>query len=518
MYKTVCDIVGAGYPTPPLGLLTVAALLPPTWELRLIDRNFQKLDDDALEWADVILTGGMLTQQVDTHAIIELARAKGKPVVVGGPDITSSVHVYQHADFKVLGEAEGAIDDFLRAWEAGERSGLFDAGTKQVDVTRSPTPRFDLIKCEDYLQAAVQFSRGCPFTCEFCDVIELFGRIPRTKTPTQILAELDAIYARGYRGGLFFVDDNLMGHRKALRELLPILRDWQAAHGYPFDLSTQITINLADDAALLAMMREANFVGVFIGIESIDEPTLIAAKKKQNAHRELIDCLGRIREAGIFIQTGLIVGFDTEQGSVASATADFVDKAAITWAAVSLMHALPHTQLTRRLEREGRLYPGSDIQPTFSDSTPFGIGMGLNFVTKRPRRDIICDYVTLLETLYAPEAYYSRLRREGRAVRRPSYRQHSTFKMRYRELRAFAKFAWRMTFKHPELRSHYWRTIIDCARNNPSALKGVIVFASIYLDIGPANRHVISAMKRQVEAIDRGEWVPFARPRRAVAS
>ena len=516
MYKTVCEIVGAGYPTPPLGLLTVAALLPSTWTVRLIDRNFQNVDEHDLEWADVVLTGGMLTQQNDTLAIIELAKAKGKPVVVGGPDITSSAHVYEHVDFKVLGEAEGVIDDFLAAWESGERSGRFDASTKQVDVTSSPTPRFDLIKCEDYLQAAVQFSRGCPFTCEFCDVIELFGRVPRTKRPAQILAELDAIYGLGYRGPLFFVDDNLMGHRKALRELLPMLRDWQAAHHYPFDLSTQITINLADDAALMQMMRDANFSGVFIGIESTDEETLIASRKKQNAYRELIECIGRIRQAGMFVQTGLIVGFDTEQGSVASATADFVDKAAITWAAVSLMHALPHTQLTRRLEREGRLYSGTDIQPTFSESTPFGVGLGLNFKTKRPRRDIICDYVAILETLYAPEAYFSRLRREGRAVRRPNFRQRSTPKMRYRELRAFAKFAWRMTVTHPELRPHFWGTIFDCMRNNPSALRPVIVFASIFLDIGQSNRHVTSAMKRQVEAIDRNEWMPYSRPTRAM--
>jgi radical SAM superfamily enzyme YgiQ (UPF0313 family) len=518
MYKTVCDIVGAGYPIPPLGLLTVAALLPATWDIRLIDRNFQKVDEENLEWADVVLTGGMLTQQNDTLAIIELAKARGKPVVVGGPDITSSVHLYECADFKVLGEAEGVIKDFLAAWESGARSGLFDAGNKEVDLTLSPCPRFDLVKCEDYLQPAVQFSRGCPFTCEFCDVIELFGRVPRTKKPAQILAELSAIYKRGYRGALYFVDDNLMGHRKALRELLPMLRDWQAAHDYPFDLSTQITFNLADDLALMEMMRDANFVGVFIGIESIDEATLIASRKKQNAYRDPIDSIARIRRAGMFVQAGLIVGFDTEQGSVALATADFVDKATIALATVSLMHALPHTQLTRRLEREGRLYPGSDIQPSFSESTPFGVGLGLNFETKRPRRDIIVDYVTLLETLFAPEAYFSRLRREGRVVWRPNFRRRSTLKMRYRDLRAFAIFAWKMTITHPELLLHFWQTIFDCMRNNPSALKPVAVFACIYLDIGQSSRHVINEMKLQVEAIDRGEWVPYARPRRAMTN
>jgi radical SAM superfamily enzyme YgiQ (UPF0313 family) len=511
MYKTVCDIVGAGYPTPPLGLLTVAALLPPSWDVRLIDRNFQKVVDKDLEWADVVLTGGMLTQQNDTLAIIALAKSKGKPVVVGGPDVTSSVDVYEHADFKVLGEAEGVIDAFLAAWKNGVRKGTFDASSRQVDITRSPVPRFDLINSHDYLQAAVQFSRGCPFTCEFCDVIELFGRNPRTKTPAQILEELDAIYKLGYRGGLFFVDDNLMGHRKALRELLPLLADWQAEHGYPFDLSTQITINLSDDAALMQMMREANFAGVFIGIESIDEETLILSRKKQNAYRGLIECLDRIRQAGMFVQAGLIVGFDSEKAAVAPATAKFVDSAAITWAAVSLMHALPHTQLTRRLEKEGRLYPGSHIQPSFDESTPFGVGMGLNFETKRPRRDIIADYVTLLEMLYVPSAYYSRLRREGRAVRRPKFKRRVALKVHCRELRVFVKFAWHMTFTFSHLRRHYWHTLFDTMRHNPSALRAVIVFASIYLDIEQSYSHVTAAMKKQLEAIDKDDWVPYPR-------
>jgi radical SAM superfamily enzyme YgiQ (UPF0313 family) len=518
MYKSVCDIVGAGYPTPPLGLLTVAALLPSNWEVRLIDRNFQTIEAADLEWADVIMTGGMMTQQNDTLAIIRLAQASGKPVVVGGPDVTSSVDVYESADFKVLGEAEGVIEDFIEAWGAGERTGAFDAATKQVDLTRSPLPRFDLIKGENYLQAAVQFSRGCPFTCEFCDVIELFGRNPRTKTPEQITAELDAIYKLGYRGGLFFVDDNLMGHRKALRALLPVLADWQARHGYPFDLSTQITINLADDPALMEMMRNANFAGVFIGIESIDEPTLIASRKKQNAHREIIECLDRIRHAGMFVQAGMIVGFDTETGSVASTTIQFVDDAAITWAAVSLMHALPHTQLTRRLEREGRLYPGSHIQPTFDESTPFGVGMGLNFETKRPRRDIIADYVAILENIYAPAAYFSRLSREAKAVRRPPFKRRITLKMQYRELRAFAKFAWRMTITHPHLRHLYWQTIFDCLRHNPSAIRAVIIFGGIYLDVEQSFSHVTATMKRQLEAIDRHEWVPYSRSIDGVAA
>lgn len=509
MYKAVCEVVGAGYPTPPLGLLTVAALLPQSWDLRLIDRNFQDLNEADLEWADLVLTGGMLTQQQDTLAVIELAHAKGKPVAIGGPDVTSSPHLYSHADFRVLGEAEGVINQFLAALRAGDRGGTFDAAETPVDLATSPTPRYDLIRPENYLQAAVQFSRGCPHSCEFCDVIELFGRVPRTKSPDQLLAEFDAIYASGYRGGLFLVDDNLMGHRKALRELLPSLAAWQAERGFPFDLSTQITINLADDPALMRMMREANFAGVFIGIESTSDETLIASKKKQNAHREMIDCLARIHEAGMFVQTGLIVGFDTERGSVASTTIAFVEEAAISWAAVSLMHALPRTQLTRRLEREGRLWAGAEIQPSFGESTPFGVGLGLNFETVRPRRDILSDYVSILEALYTPQAYFGRLRREARAVRRPAFRQRSTARMRLRELRAFARVVWRMTVTHPELRPHFWGAVADCALNYRSSLRAVMVFGSLYLDIGESNRHVVEAMKRQIAAIDRGEWVPL---------
>jgi radical SAM superfamily enzyme YgiQ (UPF0313 family) len=215
-YTVACDLVGARYPTPPLGLITLAAMLPASWEVRLVNRNTEELTAADLAWADIVMTGGMLAQQVDTLDLIELSHAHGKPVAVGGPDPTSSPHVYAAADFQVLGEAEGAIEDFIAAWDGGARSGHFAAPKFTIDVTKSPIPRFDLLKFDHYLYVGVQYSRGCPFTCEFCDIIELYGRVPRAETTPQMLSELEALYRLGYHGHVDFVDDNLIGNKKAL--------------------------------------------------------------------------------------------------------------------------------------------------------------------------------------------------------------------------------------------------------------------------------------------------------------
>jgi radical SAM superfamily enzyme YgiQ (UPF0313 family) len=225
-FAATCDLFGARYPAAPLGLITVAALLPPAWPVRLVNRNTEELTDGDLAWADLVMTGGMLSQQHDTLEIIAICRAHGKPVVVGGPGVTSSPHIYASANFRVLGEAEGIIDKFIAAWEAGATEGLFEAEKFTVDVTKSPIPRFDLLKFDQYLYVGVQFSRGCPFTCEFCDIIELYGRVPRAKTNAQMLAELEALYQLGYRGHVDFVDDNLIGNKKAVKAFLPELAQW----------------------------------------------------------------------------------------------------------------------------------------------------------------------------------------------------------------------------------------------------------------------------------------------------
>jgi len=286
-YVAACELAGAKAPSPPLGLLTVAAMLPAHWELRLVDRNVRELTDRDLVWADVVFVGAMLPQQFDALHIIKTCASRGIPTVVGGPDPTSARELYASANMLVLGEVEGIIDDFVAAFEAGQRTGIFEAEKFTADITKTPKPRYDLINPRDYLDINVQFSRGCPFLCEFCDIIELYGRVPRTKNTQQVLDELQAIYEMGHRGVVQFVDDNLIGNKKAVKAFLPHLIAWQKEHGYPFVFATEASLNLADDDKFLGMLRDACFVGVFIGIESPDPDVLIAARKKQNIGRDI---------------------------------------------------------------------------------------------------------------------------------------------------------------------------------------------------------------------------------------
>jgi radical SAM superfamily enzyme YgiQ (UPF0313 family) len=328
-FKRTAEVFGAKYPASPLGLITVAALLPRSWSIMLVNRNTEELSDADLDWADVIFTGGMLPQQSDTLDVVDFCHARGKPVVVGGPGVTSCPHLYQAADFRVIGEAEHIIDSFIEAWETGAREGQFEAEKFQTDVTKSPIPRFDLLKFDDYLHIGVQFSRGCPFTCEFCDIIELYGRLPRAKTNAQMLAELDELYRLGYRGHVDFVDDNLIGNKKAVKAFLPELAKWLEARDYPFEFTTEASINLADDPELLKLMERANFVGVFVGIESPDTATLIAMRKKQNTRRSIAQSVHTIYASGLFVTAGFIIGFDSETESAAEAMIELIEEAAI---------------------------------------------------------------------------------------------------------------------------------------------------------------------------------------------
>jgi radical SAM superfamily enzyme YgiQ (UPF0313 family) len=505
IYPKLREALGFGYLMPPLGLLTVAALLPRSWDVRLIDHNFQKLTTEDLDWADIVMTGGMLTQQNDTLEIIRIAHVRGKPVIVGGPDVTSSPHVYSDADFQVRGKAESVMDEFLAAWNSGARSGIFEAEKFQADVTRSPVPRFDLIRFEDYFHSAVQFSRGCPFNCEFCDIIELYGRVPRTKTPEQMLGELDALYQLGYRGTVSFMDDNFIGNKKEIRKFLPLLKAWQEERGYPFEFSTQATVNLADDPNLLALMSEANFVFVFFGIESPDPETLISTQKKVNAVRSLTESVAKVHAAGIFVTIGIIVGFDGETRGVAEGIIDYIRSTSITVVHPGLLVALPNTQFSRRLAREGRLHPNAEL------SLREQATWGLNFETKRPRREILNDYATILDALFSPEAYFSRLREQFRAVKRPKLKTRVALGTNIGVLGKSMRALWGMTAKDRRLRREFWYTVFDCSRKNIDVLKYVVVLSAAYFDWGHFARTLSEQTKREIDLIDRGEWQPPVR-------
>jgi radical SAM superfamily enzyme YgiQ (UPF0313 family) len=511
-----CEVYGVRVLTPPLALITVAAMLPPSWECRLINRNAEELRDSDLEWADLVMTGGMIPQRIDILHVVELAHAHGKPVAVGGPDVTSVPELYESADFRVLGEAEGIIDDFIEAWDSGIRLGVFEAEKFTIDISKTPIPRFDLLNQRHYAYFGVQFARGCPFTCEFCDIIELYGRVPRVKTAEQMLAELDALYRIGYRGQLDFVDDNFIGNKKAVKALLPHLIAWQKERGYPFLFSTEASINLADDDALLALMRDANFFAVFVGIESPDTETLVSMQKKQNTRRALSDSIHKIYRSGIFVTAGFILGFDTEKGSIAESMIECIEATAIPIAIVGLLSGLPGTQLTRRLAREGRLYSLAFTERRLAEGAGDQCVAGLNFETIRPRRDILVDYRAVLKRVYSPGAFYRRLRTVAEMLERPKLNRRASrdprpryfFGISQKDIVLLWRLVRRLAVRQPLAVWPFARLLYDCVRKHPRSVHAVGMMTAGYLHVGPFSRFVIRAIDQQIAEIDSGRWDP----------
>jgi hypothetical protein len=502
-YRESCAVVGAQYPTIPLGLITVAAMLPREWTVRLVNLNTEELNDGDLEWADLVMSGGMMFQQASTLDIIELCRRHGKPVAVGGPDVSSSPHVYERANFRLVGEAEGEIDHLIDAFERGSNEGLFEAPKFQADVTKTPKPRFDLLKFEQYMHIGVQFSRGCPFTCEFCDIIELYGRVPRTKTTAQMLGELEALYQLGYRGHVDFVDDNLIGNKKAIKAFLPHLIQWLEEHDYPFEFSTEASLNLADDAELIEMLKRANFFIIFMGIESPDTDTLIAMRKKQNTRRSIPESVHKIYRAGIFVTAGFIVGFDSEKGSIAEPMIELIEDCAIPMSAVGLLWALPNTQLSRRLAREGRLQVDAEFLPKGGNDQ---IASGLNFETKRPRLEVLRDLRRVLATVYTPEAYCGRIDRLV-SLLDCSDRRREMPKGDIRAKIGTVNVVQEILRRMPEHRSRFWRTFTNCLNTNPGAMRAVVTLMGFYLHIGPYTHYAIDQLDKQIEALEQGTFV-----------
>jgi radical SAM superfamily enzyme YgiQ (UPF0313 family) len=502
-FSEACELVGARYPAIPLGLITVAAMLPKSWNVRLVNRNTEELAESDLAWADMVMTGGMLFQQADSHDLIAMCRARGLPVVVGGPDVSSSPHRYADANFRVVGEAEGIIDKFIAAWEEGQREGTFEAPKFQVDVTKTPIPRFDLLKFEQYLYIGVQFSRGCPFTCEFCDIIELYGRAPRTKTHAQMLAELETLYKLGYRGHVDFVDDNLIGNKKAIKAFLPNLETWIKEHDYPFEFTTEASLNLADDGELLEMLRKTNFFAIFVGIESPDEETLAATRKKQNTRRSIADSVHKIYRAGMSVTAGFIVGFDTEKGSIAQPMVNLIEEANIPIAMVGLLYALPNTQLTRRLAREGRLHVDHDAAPAGKGDQ---CTAGVNYETKRSRLEILRDYRKILDKIYDPDAFCGRLERLA-AMLDCSDRRKELPQGDIRGRVSTIKLVHELMSRLPEGRERFWKAFTKCMSINPNSVRGIVTLMAFYLHVGPYSRYVMKQIDRQIEDLEQGRFV-----------
>lgn len=449
---------------PPLGLLTVAALLPDGWEPRLVDTNVRSLEDGDLAWADYLFIGGMAVQRTSAQAIIERAREHGVPVVAGGPLFTSGhdVEDFPTVDHFVLDEAEATLPPFLADLERGCPERVYRAGA-YPDVTQSPTPRWDLLDLSAYHSMSVQFSRGCPYDCEFCNVTALFGRAPRVKDAGQVVRELDALCELGWSGQVFFADDNLIGHRKCVRtELLPALVEWRRSRR---DVSffTQASINLADDPELVALMVEAGFDTVFVGIETPDEAALAEANKKHNTARDLIDDVKRLQRAGLQVQGGFIVGFDSDEPSIFQRQIDFIQQSGIVTAMVGLLQAPAGTRLFERLKQEGRLL--GRISGDNTDGTT-NIIPAMNAETLRE------GYRAILRHIYSPKPYYRRVRTFLSEYRLPEVRAPLTLE----RVRAFLRSIYHLGIRERG-RRHYWSLLLVTLLRRPRLVPLAVTLA-----------------------------------------
>ena len=389
---------------PPLGLITVAAMLPQHWQLRLIDMNVAPLRDSDLLWSDVVLTSSMVVQAPSLDEVIARCNRLGVPIAAGGPFPSISPRRLDGVDHLFIGEAEGGIAAFAEELERGCARPVYRAAGFP-DVDDSPVPRFDLLELDAYASMAVQHSRGCPFSCEFCDIWKLYGRRHRVKSPQRMVAELDALLAAGWRGSLFFVDDNFIGNRRLAKRSLAALERWQSEHAYPFQLFTESSVNLGEDDELMALMRGAGFNFVFLGIETPSVESLIGANKPVNAKLDLLETVRRIQAHGIEVSSGFIVGFDEDTDDIFDRQIAFIQQAGIPIAMVGLLTALEGTDLHDRLRREGRLRGDSQGNNTH--------GFEANFVTRMPAEQLAAGYKRLLATLYDPTLhnFFDRCRR-----------------------------------------------------------------------------------------------------------
>lgn len=443
-FKGALPFVGKKAALPPLGLLTVGAMLPADWELRLCDLNVERLTDRLLGWADLVLVGAMIAQRASAEVVIQRAHALGKKIVAGGPLFADAWSEFPLVDHFVLGEAELSLAPFLRDWAAGIARRVYRADGL-CDVTTTPVPRWNLAKMKRYASWAIQYSRGCPFDCEFCDVTAKFGHRPRLKTAPQIVAELESLLQAGWRGSIFFVDDNLIGNKVRLkRELLPALIEWrQGKRGFPF--YTEASINLADDPELMHLMSAAGFDTVFVGIETPSAESLVECQKKQNQGRNLVTDIQKIQQAGLQVQGGFIVGFDHDAPNIFQRQIDFIQESGVVTAMVGLLNALPGTRLHQRMEREGRLVQKSSGNN--SDGTT-------NFRPVMDRELLENGYRRLVQTLYAVQPYYRRVRTFLQQYGRPQAKG----KLDVTAVQALFKAVVRLGVVGPE-RIEFWRLL-----------------------------------------------------------
>jgi radical SAM superfamily enzyme YgiQ (UPF0313 family) len=481
-FRKSCQLRGSKTVNPPLGLITVAALLPSEWEMRLVDLNTGSLTEEDWQWADLVLITAMYIQREGLLALVREAKRRGKTVVAGGPHPTSLPEAVLEAgcDFVVRGEGENTIPLLLEAMKQG-KTGIIE-NSEKPDMTTSPVPRFDLLRLNDYATMTVQTSRGCPFDCEFCDVVNLFGRIPRYKTPKQVIAELEALHRLGARGSVFICDDNFIGSKKHARALLQELTPWLRSRGEPFGFLTQASVNLGQDLEMIELMTAANLREVFIGIESPDENVLHTSHKYHNIKNPLLESLYTLKKNGMEVIGSFIIGLDGETKGAGERICAFIEQTDIPVTMLGVLQAAPHTSLWHRLEKEGRLRRdvGDDLG-TFS---------ALNFEPDRPEADIMQEYLDAWNYLYEPSRYLARAYRYYLAMRaaprtqavKPGAtgsqervpEQGMTWRRILIEIKAFFKILWWQGLR-PSYRRQVWTQLLGMWRQNPTRFKQYFV-------------------------------------------
>jgi radical SAM superfamily enzyme YgiQ (UPF0313 family) len=449
---------------PPLGLLTVASLLPVEWEKRLVDLNLTAIATEDLRWADYVFLGGMSVQAESARAVIARCNEVGTKVVAGGPLFTARHEEFQGVDHFILNEAEITLPPFLEDLRRGQPKHVY-ATDEWADLTTTPLPMWELIDRRQYATMNIQYSRGCPFDCEFCDITVLYGRLPRTKSGSQVIAEMDALYRYGWRGHVFFVDDNFIGNRgKLKREILPRVIRWMEETHYPFSLGTEASLNLSDDPELLDLMGRAGFEEVFVGIESPNEGSLDECKKIPNKHRDLISSVKRLQKAGMQVQGGFIVGFDNDPPSIFDSMIRFIKESGIVVAMVGLLNAPVKTRLYDRLGKEDRL-----LKVFSGDNTDFS----MNFVPKMNPQVLIDGYRKVLATIYSPKEYYQRVI-DFLRTHEPR-RQHES-PLRFAHLRALSKSMLLLGVVGKE-RVYYWKLFFWSLFRRPRHFSTAITLA-----------------------------------------
>jgi len=434
-FKHVLRFISKKAAFPPLGLLTLASMLPEDWNKKLIDANTNDLDDKDILWADLVFISGMLVQKASAQDIIRRCKTLGRTVVAGGPLFTTHQEKFEGVDHFVL---------YLEDLKNGIPKPIYTS-TERPDVTKTPVPLWNLVDLKNYAAMAVQYSRGCPFNCDFCDIIVMNGRIPRTKKPEQLTNELQSLYDVGWRGSVFIVDDNFIGNKTNVKQMLPYLIKWQKERNYPFKFFTEASTNLADDNELMQMMSLANFHKVFLGIETPNVESLKECGKLQNVKRNITDTVRIIHQNGMQVMGGFIVGFDSDTESIFETQIKFIQEIGVVTAMVGLLNALPQTRLWYRLKAEGRLV--SDTSGENTDGT-------INFIPKIGKEKLVDGYKKILSTIYSPKQYYKRIE-EFVKYYKPTVRSRISAE----DLRAFMRSIWIIGILSKS-RLLYWKLIM----------------------------------------------------------